>query len=72
MVVTTDLEQDMNIHPPFKREVGKRISNLALYDDYGFINIIRSSPLYNDATFISGQSIIYFSEVGDGLKVLTG
>jgi len=72
MAVTTDIGQVTNIHPPYKREVGIRLSNLALHNDYGFKNIIRSSPLYESAIFESAQSTIYFSEVGAGLKVLTG
>ena len=71
MAVTTDLGQVMNIHPPFKREVGIRLANLALHDVYGFANIVRSSPIYCGVIFKSGQAVIQFSEVGEGLKLRT-
>lgn len=72
MAVTIDLGQELNIHPPYKKQVGIRLSNLALHDVYGFPNIVRSSPIFKKAIFKSGQSIIYFSETGSGLKLLKG
>jgi len=70
MAVAIDLGQATNIHPPFKKEVGMRLSNLVLHDVYGFRNIVRSSPLYKKAIFKSGEAIIHFSETGHGLKLL--
>jgi sialate O-acetylesterase len=35
MVVTLDIATVQNIHPPFKKEVGERLANLALLNDYG-------------------------------------
>jgi sialate O-acetylesterase len=35
MVVALDIATVMNIHPPFKKEVGDRLANLALRNDYG-------------------------------------
>jgi sialate O-acetylesterase len=35
MVVTLDIATVMNIHPPFKLEVGERLANLAFANDYG-------------------------------------
>jgi sialate O-acetylesterase len=35
MVVTLDIATVMNIHPPFKKEVGERLADLALLNDYG-------------------------------------
>jgi sialate O-acetylesterase len=35
MAVTLDIATVMNIHPPFKKEVGERLANLALAKDYG-------------------------------------
>jgi sialate O-acetylesterase len=37
MVITLDIATVMNIHPPFKMEVGERLANLALSNDYGKI-----------------------------------
>lgn len=72
MAVSIDLGEKMNIHPYRKREIGIRLSKLALHDTYGFKNIIRSGPLYYNATFNSDHSIIHFTETGTGLKVLNG
>lgn len=70
MAVTVDLGQMANIHPPFKKEVGTRLSRLVLHDIYGFRKIVRSSPLYLKAIFKSNEAIICFSETGQGLKIL--
>ncbi len=35
MVITLDIATVMNIHPPFKMEVGDRLAALALVNDYG-------------------------------------
>jgi len=35
MAVTLDIATVMNIHPPFKKEVGERLANIALAKDYG-------------------------------------
>ena len=35
MAVTLDIATVMNIHPPFKKEVGERLAFLALNNDYG-------------------------------------
>ena len=45
MVVAFHLGDSLNIHPPYKKEVGARLANLALHDVYGFKDIVRSSPL---------------------------
>lgn len=45
MAVTLDIATVMNIHPPFKKEVGDRLANLALAKDYGK-NVRFSGPVY--------------------------
>ena len=52
MVVTLDIATVMNIHPPYKMEVGERLANLALAYDYG-----KSVPILGPA---------YKSMVADG------
>lgn len=69
MAVTIDLGDASNIHPYRKREVGERLSRLALHDVYAYENIIRCGPLYESVQFVRGSAIIDFSETGSGLQV---
>jgi sialate O-acetylesterase len=71
MVVATDLGSQTNIHPTRKLEIGNRLSRLALYDVYGFRDIVRSSPLFKSVTYNKrNEAIVSFIEIGDGLKAL--
>jgi len=72
MVVTLDLGERNQIHPFRKREVGIRLSKLAFHDVYGFSNIEAHSPLYKNVVFNKDHAIVYFSNTGDGLKILKG
>jgi len=70
MVVTTDVATVMNIHPPFKKEVGERLANLALSNDYGR-NTATQGPVFKSA-IVEGNSIkVQFDNVDKGL-VSTG
>jgi sialate O-acetylesterase len=66
MAVTLDIATVMNIHPPFKREVGERLANLALVNDYG-----EKLPLYGPvfkSSIVEGNSVrIEFDNVEGGL-----
>ena len=69
MVVTLDIGDINNIHPSKKREVGKRLSNLALKNDYG-LNKIAESPRYKNNKVVNDRLIIEFeyAELGLVLK----
>ena len=69
MVVTLDIGDINNIHPAKKKEVGKRLSNLALKYDYG-LNKIAESPRYKNNKVVNDRLIIEFeyAELGLVLK----
>lgn len=69
MVVTLDIGDINNIHPAKKKEVGKRLSNLALKNDYG-LNKIAESPRYKNNKVVNDRLIIEFeyAELGLVLK----
>jgi hypothetical protein len=45
MIVTTDITADVNdIHPPNKKDVGRRLARWALAKDYGQEDVVYSGP----------------------------
>lgn len=71
MAVTLDIATVMNIHPPFKKEVGERLADLALSNDYGK-NISCKGPAYKSFTIDGGVVKISFDNVTDGLSAKDG
>lgn len=68
MVVITDLIPDTtNIHPTLKKEVAKRLSDLALNETYGHKSISWQSPLYSSHTIEKDKIKIQFSNTSHGL-----
>lgn len=72
MAIALDLGNPNNIHPFFKREIGKRLARLALHDVYGFKDIVRSGPLLKSVTFENDQAILHFDETAKGLTTISG
>jgi len=71
MAVTLDIATVMNIHPPFKKEVGERLALLALNNDYS-INNQCIGPVYKSMT-IEGRTIkLQFENTGEGLNLKEG
>ncbi len=71
MAVTLDIATVMNIHPPYKKEVGERLAFLALNNDYG-INVPCVGPVYKSMT-ISGSTIkVQFDNIEQGLVARNG
>jgi len=66
MAVTLDIATVMNIHPPFKKEVGERLSLLALYNDYGK-KIPFEGPVYKSMSVVAGGIRLQFNNTGEGL-----
>lgn len=67
MIVTTDLVKDMNnIHPGFKWEVGKRLSNMVLAKSYGK-KVVYSGPLYKAMKIKSNAIELTFNHTGKKL-----
>lgn len=71
MAVTLDIATVMNIHPPFKKEVGDRLANLALAKNYGK-DIIFRGPAYKSMT-VDGRTIrVQFDYSEKGLNAKNG
>jgi sialate O-acetylesterase len=71
MVVTLDIATVMNIHPPFKKEVGERLALLALNNDYGIKNSC-VWPVYKSMSVVAGTIKLQFDNVGEGLNAKDG
>lgn len=69
MAVAIDLGDATNIHPIHKRELGERLARLALYDVYGYDDIVRCGPLYESLQLEGDNAIINFTETNLGLQV---
>ena len=66
MAVTLDIAAVMNIHPPFKKEVGERLASLALNNDYG-IKSPGICPVYKSMSVAGGTIKLQFDNAGKGL-----
>jgi sialate O-acetylesterase len=72
MVVTLDIGDVNNIHPPNKQVVGKRLSLWALAKDYGKEDIVYSGPIYKSMNKQGSRITLYFDHVGSGLVAKNG
>ncbi|TAL68294.1 MAG: glycosyl hydrolase family 2 [Bacteroidetes bacterium] len=66
MVATFDIATVMNIHPPFKKEVGERLALLTLNNDYGIKNQC-IGPVYKSMTVEGKYVKLQFQNAGDGM-----
>jgi sialate O-acetylesterase len=71
MVVTLDIATVMDVHPPFKKEVGERLAMLALKNDYA-INTACAGPVYKSMSLSAGTVKLHFDNVGEGLVAKNG
>ena len=71
MAVTLDIATVMNIHPPFKKEVGERLAAIALNNDYGKKSQY-IGPKYKSITIANGTAKLQFENIGDGLVAKNG
>ena len=70
MVVISDLVPDTNnIHPTLKKEVAKRLANLALHENYGIKSVGIKSPTYKNHTIENNKITISFNNIGSGLFI---
>lgn len=72
MVVINDIATVGNIHPPNKQDVGLRLANLALKNDYGRNEIVASSPQFDTLEVLPSQLKVTFKNTGGGLKTRDG
>ena len=71
MAVTLDIATVMNIHPPYKKEVGERLAFLAINNDYG-IPTPCNGPVYRSMV-VDGSTIkVQFDNVEEGLVARNG
>lgn len=69
MVVVSDLVDNIkDIHPKNKQDVGKRLANWALAENYGISGLIYRNPLYKSITIEKSKARISFENVSKGLK----
>jgi sialate O-acetylesterase len=66
MVVTLDIGNEFNIHPPEKQEIGNRLAGLALANEYGK-DLVASGPLFKNVKTDGNKLIVSFESIGDGL-----
>jgi sialate O-acetylesterase len=67
MAVITDLVDSLDgIHPPYKSEVGRRLSLWALSKDYGK-NVVFSGPMYKQMKIVGNKIELEFNYCGSGL-----
>ena len=60
LVSTIDLGEALNLHPPHKREVGRRLSLLAASEVYGE-HVEFSGPVFQNVQFDGGQVTLSFA-----------
>jgi len=71
MAVTLDIATVMNIHPPYKKEVGERLANFALAKDYNR-EVKFQGPRYKSMA-VDGKIIkVQFDSIEEGLKAKDG
>lgn len=71
MVVSSDKGDSLNVHPRDKQPIGERLARWALYQDYGFRNILPSGPLFHKAYTEGSRTIVEFT-YGEGLRASNG
>jgi len=72
MVVTTDIATLNDIHPPYKKDVGYRLSLWARAKTYGEKTLVYSGPLYRSMTVDGSLIRLSFDYVGGGLVANDG
>lgn len=70
MAVSSDFGNRTDVHPVDKKPVGERLARWALADTYNF-KIVKSGPLFKNATFVNNKAIIEFTEA-DELRTSDG
>jgi sialate O-acetylesterase len=66
MAVTTDIGNAKDIHPTNKKDIGLRLSAIALNNVYGKTQVF-SGPMYQAMEIKENQIIVSFASIGSGL-----
>lgn len=72
MVVINDIATLNNIHPPNKQDVGLRLANLALKNDYDRTDTVAESPQFDSVERRPGNLRVTFRNTAGGLKTRDG
>lgn len=65
--LTIDIGDPADIHPRNKQEVGRRLSLIALHNDYGRTDLVYSGPQYRSMEIEGNKAILSFDHIGSGL-----
>ena len=71
MATIIDIGEEKDIHPRNKKDVGERLWLQARKVTFGE-DLIASGPIFQEAKIEGDSLIVTFSEVGDGLKLISG
>ena len=71
MAVTTDIGEG-DLHPPEKREVGRRLARWALAQTYGRATLVPSGPLPHHYETNGASVIVHFTHADGGLASRDG
>jgi len=69
MAITMDIGMEKSIHPGNKQDVGKRLAQLALANDYEK-NLMASGPIYKSHSISGNKLIVQFDFAENGLTTL--
>lgn len=72
MVVISDIGNLQDIHPKNKQDVGRRLAELALKNDYGKQDVVAGPPRFEKLEIQDGSLRVHFSNTGKGLKTRDG
>lgn len=72
MIVINDIATLNDIHPPNKQDVGLRLANLALQNDYDRDDIVGSRPKMQSLQVHADRLVIEFRNTGGGLTTRDG
>ena len=67
LAVTIDVGTTATIHPLDKQDVGARLADVALNQNYGFTNVVPSGPIFQSYAIEGRQIRLYFDYAGGGL-----
>ena len=62
-----DIGEEKDIHPANKQDVGLRLARLALHNDYGQKDLVKTGPLYRNQSLHTTYIDLSFDYVGSGL-----
>ncbi len=72
MVVINDIATLNDIHPPNKQDVGLRLAQLALKNDYGKADVVANSPEVERLEVLKDRLKVTFKNTAGGLKTRDG